>query len=92
MTSMTVRATAELATVLASRYRLKATDATHLATAVNVGADRFITNNRRDFPATITEVTSVELTHGGRAALDQYTAVLRDLLDSASGSAPDADS
>ena len=51
------RATAELATVLASKYRLKATDATHLATAVNVGADRFITNNQRDFPATITEVT-----------------------------------
>jgi predicted nucleic acid-binding protein len=51
------RATAELATVLASKYRLKAADATHLATAVNVGADRFITSNQRDFPATITEVT-----------------------------------
>ena len=51
------RATAELATVLASKYRLQAADAAHLATAVNVGADRFITNNRRDFPATITEVT-----------------------------------
>ena len=51
------RATAELATVLASKYRLRAADATHLATAVNVGADRFITNNRRDFPGAITEVT-----------------------------------
>jgi predicted nucleic acid-binding protein len=51
------RATAELATVLASKYRLKAADATHLATAVNVGADRFITNNQRDFPTTIIEVT-----------------------------------
>jgi predicted nucleic acid-binding protein len=51
------RATAELATVLASKYRLQAADATHLATAVNIGADRFITNNQRDFPATITEVT-----------------------------------
>ena len=51
------RATAELATVLASKYRLRATDATHLATAVNVGADRFITNNQRDFPATISEIT-----------------------------------
>jgi predicted nucleic acid-binding protein len=51
------RATAELATVLASKYRLKATDAIHLATAVNVGADRFITNNQRAFPASITEVT-----------------------------------
>ena len=27
--------------------------------------------------------TSVELTHSGRAALDRYTAVLRQLLDSA---------
>jgi predicted nucleic acid-binding protein len=50
------RATAELATALASRYRLKAADATHLATAVSMGADRFITNNQRDFPATITEI------------------------------------
>jgi predicted nucleic acid-binding protein len=50
------RATAELATALSSRYRLRAVDATHLATAVGLGADRFITNNKRDFPATITEV------------------------------------
>ncbi len=50
------RATAELATALSSRYRLKAADATHLATAVSLGADRFITNNQRDFPATITEI------------------------------------
>ncbi len=50
------RATAELATALSSRYRLRAADATHLATAVSLGADRFITNNQRDFPATITEV------------------------------------
>ena len=50
------RATAELATALASRYRLRAADATHLATAVSMGADRFITNNQRDFPVTITEV------------------------------------
>jgi predicted nucleic acid-binding protein len=50
------RATAELATALASRYRLRAADATHLATAVSLGADRFITNNQRDFPAAITEV------------------------------------
>ena len=35
----------------------------------------------------VTARTSVELTHGGRAALDQYTAVLRGLLDSANGSA-----
>jgi predicted nucleic acid-binding protein len=50
------RATAELATALSGRYRLKAADATHLATAVGMGADRFITNNKRDFPTTITEV------------------------------------
>jgi len=50
------RATAELAAALASRYRLRAADATHLATAVGMGADRFITNNQRDFPATITEI------------------------------------
>jgi predicted nucleic acid-binding protein len=49
------RATAELATALSSRYRLRAADATHLATAVGLGADRFITNNQRDFPTTITE-------------------------------------
>ncbi len=28
----------------------------HLATAVAAGADRFITNNQRDFPRTITEL------------------------------------
>lgn len=50
------RATAELATSLATRYRLKPADATHLATAVAIGADRFITNNRRDFPAAMTEI------------------------------------
>jgi predicted nucleic acid-binding protein len=49
-------ATAELATSLSARYKLNAADATHLATAVAVGADRFITNNQRDFPKTITEV------------------------------------
>jgi predicted nucleic acid-binding protein len=50
------RATAELATALSSRYRLKAADAIHLATAVGMGADRFITNNKRAFPVTITEI------------------------------------
>jgi predicted nucleic acid-binding protein len=49
-------ATAELATSLAARYKLKAAEATHLATAVAVGADRFITNNQRDFTRAITEV------------------------------------
>jgi predicted nucleic acid-binding protein len=50
------RATAELATALAGRYRLRAADAAHLATAVAVGADRFITSNQRDFPADIAEI------------------------------------
>lgn len=50
------RATAELATALSSRYRLRATDATHLATAIGMGAERFITNNRRDFGPDIKEI------------------------------------
>jgi predicted nucleic acid-binding protein len=50
------RATAELATALSSRYQLRAADATHLATAVGLGAGRFITNNRRDFGPHITEI------------------------------------
>jgi predicted nucleic acid-binding protein len=50
------RATAELATVLAARYSLRAADAVHLATAVAMGAKRFITNNRRDFGPGITEI------------------------------------
>lgn len=49
-------ATAELAAVLASKYRLRASDATHLATAVGLGADRFITSNKRDLRRTIDEV------------------------------------
>jgi predicted nucleic acid-binding protein len=64
------RATAELATALSSQYRLKAADATHLATAVGVGADRFITNNKRDFPPTITEIQvtyPADLTHSAEA-------------------------
>jgi len=49
-------ATAELATALGATYRLKAADAVHLATAVGAGADRFLTNNRADFPQSITEI------------------------------------
>jgi predicted nucleic acid-binding protein len=49
-------ATAEVATSLAASHRLRAADAVHLATAVMAGADRFITNNRRDFPAAISEI------------------------------------
>ena len=50
------RATAELATVLAARHGLRAADAVHLATAIAMGAKRFITNNRRDFGSGITEI------------------------------------
>lgn len=49
-------ATAELATALAASYGLRAADAVHLATAVGAGADRFITNNKADFPRAITEI------------------------------------
>ncbi len=31
----------------------------HLATAVAIGADRFITSNRRDFPVTMTEIAII---------------------------------
>lgn len=48
--------TARFATVLAATYGLRAADAVHLATAVNAGADRFITNNRKDFSTSITEI------------------------------------
>ena len=50
---------AEAATSLAAAYRLRAADAFHLATAVATGADRFITNNRRDFGPSITEIEVV---------------------------------
>jgi predicted nucleic acid-binding protein len=49
-------ALATLSAQLGARYRLRAADAVHLATAAHYGADRFLTNNRRDFPTTITEV------------------------------------
>jgi predicted nucleic acid-binding protein len=42
-------ATADVAVELAAAHRLKAADAIHLATALDAGANRFITNNRRDF-------------------------------------------
>lgn len=48
--------TADLAAVLGSKYALRAADAVHLATAVMAGADRFITNNSKDFQVSITEI------------------------------------
>ncbi|WP_163540904.1 type II toxin-antitoxin system VapC family toxin [Occultella kanbiaonis] len=49
-------ATAELAAILGATYGLRAADAIHLATAIASGADRFLTNNRSDFPKSITEI------------------------------------
>lgn len=42
---------AEAAVGLGARYGLKAIDAVHLSTAMATGAERFLTNNRRDFRA-----------------------------------------
>ncbi|MFV2039120.1 MAG: type II toxin-antitoxin system VapC family toxin [Acidimicrobiales bacterium] len=53
-------ATADLAIALGASYKLRAVDAVHLATAVNAGADRFLTNNMSDFPKSITEI---DITH-----------------------------
>lgn len=50
------RATARLATIFGAQYDLRAPDATHLATAISMGAHRFITNNRRDFGESIKEI------------------------------------
>lgn len=49
----------ELAAVLGAKYGLRAADAVHLATAVDAGADRFITNNTRNFGADIVEIDVV---------------------------------
>ncbi|HET6873683.1 MAG TPA: type II toxin-antitoxin system VapC family toxin [Acidimicrobiales bacterium] len=49
-------AVADLAAALGASYGLRAPDAVHLATAVGVGADRFLTNNRSDFPKSVTEI------------------------------------
>jgi predicted nucleic acid-binding protein len=51
--------TADLAAVLGAKHGLRAADAVHLATAVQAGADRFITNNRKDFVKAIDEVEVV---------------------------------
>jgi predicted nucleic acid-binding protein len=50
------RATAELAVVLGGSHGLPAADSVHLATAIVAGAERFLTNNRRDFPRSIPEI------------------------------------
>jgi predicted nucleic acid-binding protein len=40
---------------------IAAADAVHLATAVQVGADRFVTNNVNDFPVGIAEIDATYL-------------------------------
>ncbi len=47
---------AALAAALGAVYGLRAADSVHLATAVGAGADRFLTNNERDFPRSISEI------------------------------------
>jgi predicted nucleic acid-binding protein len=47
---------AQHAVALGAAYKLRAADSVHLATAVLAGADRFITNNRKDFPKSIVEI------------------------------------
>ena len=51
--------TAALAVSLAVKYGLKSLDAAHLATAVVGGADRFLTNNSKDFTQTVAEIDIV---------------------------------
>jgi predicted nucleic acid-binding protein len=53
------RETAGLASVLGAKHGLRAADAVHLATALSAGADRFVTNNQKDFPRTIAEIDVV---------------------------------
>ena len=43
------RAVGALAAQLGAAYGPRAADAVHLATAVHAGAERFLTNNRKDF-------------------------------------------
>lgn len=50
---------ARLATQLGADLRLQAADAVHLATAVHAGADRFLTDNQRDFPKSIDAIEIV---------------------------------
>jgi hypothetical protein len=45
--------TAETAATPTSSRRLRAADAARVATALVAGADRFVTNNRRDFPRSL---------------------------------------
>lgn len=50
---------ADAAVTLGAKYRLKTPDAIHLATAVVWGAERFYTNNTKDFGPHVTEIEVV---------------------------------
>ncbi|MBN9156773.1 MULTISPECIES: type II toxin-antitoxin system VapC family toxin [unclassified Microbacterium] len=50
---------ANLSVTLGAKYGLRAPDAVHLATAIAAGADRFLTNNRKDFGDRIHEIDVV---------------------------------
>lgn len=50
---------ADASVTLGAKYRLTAADAIHLATAVVWGAERFYTNNRKDFGGHVTEIDIV---------------------------------
>ena len=50
------QAIAAEAAVLGAAYKLRAPVATHLATAISMGAQRFITNNSKDFGQPIKEI------------------------------------
>ena len=51
--------TATMSLSLAAKYGLKTVDAAHLATAIVAGADRFLTNNRKDFRKDFQEIDVV---------------------------------
>ena len=53
------RFTAQVSVALGAKYGLRAADAIHLATAVVASADRFVTNNHRDFTKDLAEVAVV---------------------------------
>lgn len=58
--------TAELSASLGAVYGLSAMDAAHLATAVNAGADSFITNNRKHFDRD--RITELEIVYPDQLA------------------------
>jgi predicted nucleic acid-binding protein len=53
------REVAQLSVTLGAKYGLRAADAVHLATAITAGADRFLTNNHKDFSDRISEIDVV---------------------------------